>query len=195
MRRGPMTSSQPTPLTAERRQEASDGWRGSVPELVLCCVLVVGTCGAVYGYLGPGAAAIALAVWATVLLILLRIGLPATPLPQAVLDERWQHIPRSSFLGFWRKRGMISDATASMTSYDFELRITLQHLLAARLSDRHGISLYADPDKARRLLLPTAREQELWYWLDPSRPASTREGRHGIPPKTLAAIIDRLERL
>jgi hypothetical protein len=192
---GPMTSSRMAPRSADRRQPSSDGWRGSVPEVVVCCVLVIGTCGAIYGYLGPGAAAVALAVWATVLLIMLRIGLPGTPVAQVVLDERWQHIPRSSFLGFWRKRGMLSDATASMVSYDFELRTTLQHLLAARLAERHGISLYADPDKARRLLLRTDREQELWFWLDPSRPAATREGRHGIPPRTLTAIIDRLERL
>jgi hypothetical protein len=190
-----MTSRRSAPPTADRAQPSAEGWRGSVPELVITCVLLLGTCAAVYGYLGAGAAAIALAVWATVLLIMLRIGLPATPLPQAVPDERWQHIPRSSFLGFWRKRGMISDAIASMTGYDFELRITLQHLLAARLAERHGISLYAEPDKARRLLLPAEREQELWFWLDPSRPAATREGRHGIPPRTLAAIIDRLERL
>jgi hypothetical protein len=190
-----MTSSRPDRSAAASRQPSGDGWRGSVPELAVCCVLVFGTSGAIYGYLGAGAAAIALGVWATVLLIMLRIGLPGTPLAQAVPDQRWQHIPRSSFLGFWRKRGMISDATSSMTSYDFELRTTLQHLLAARLAEHHGVSLYADPDKARQLLLPTEREKELWFWLDPSRPAITRDGRHGIPPRTLAAIIDRLERL
>lgn len=190
-----MTSNKSPGPAPERRHPSADGWRGSLPELVCTCVLVLGTCAAIYGYLGPGAAAVALVVWAAALLIVLRLGLPGTPLPQAVLDERWQHIPRSSFLGFWRKRGVVSDGIASMTGYDYELRTTLQHLLAARLAERHGVSMYADPDKARRLLLRTEREQELWFWLDPSRPASTREGRHGIPPRTLAAIIDRLERL
>jgi hypothetical protein len=190
-----MTDSNLSGQSAERRQSSSEGWRGSAPELLITFLLVVGTCTTVYGYLGAGAAAIALAVWAALLLILLRIGLPGTPLPQVQPDESFQHGGRSSFLGFWRKRGMIHDATASMTGYDFELRSTLQHLLAARLSERHGVSLYAQPDKARRLLLRTEREQELWFWLDPSRPASTQEGKHGIPPRTLAAIIDRLERL
>jgi hypothetical protein len=195
MQSGPMAGSSPSGLPADRNQPSSDGWRGSAPELVIIGILVVATCTVVYGYLGPGAAAIALVVWAAALLIMLRIGLPGTPLPQVRPDESFQHVGRASFLGFWRKRGMIRDATESMTSYDFELRGTLQHLLAARLSERHGISLYADPDRARRVMLRTEREQELWYWLDPSRPASTREGRHGIPPRTLAAIIDRLEKL
>ena len=36
----------------------------------------------------------------------------------------------------------------------------------------------------------------LWYWLDPARPASEDKGASaGIPLRTLAAIIDRLERL
>jgi hypothetical protein len=192
---GPMANSSPSGQSAKRGQPSADGWRGSLPELVITFVLVFGTCIAVYGYLGAGAAAIALVVWAAAVLILLRFGLPATPMSQVRLHENWQQTGRATFLGFWRKRGMVRDATASMTSYDFELRTTLQHLLAATLSERHGISLYADPDRARRLLLRTEREQELWYWLDPSRPASTREGRHGIPPRTLAAIIDRLERL
>jgi hypothetical protein len=82
-----------------------------------------------------------------------------------------------------------------MASYELELRPTLQHLLAARLADRHGVSLYADPDTARRLLLPAARDAELWRWLDPDRPAPPERDRSGIPPRTLAAIIDRLERL
>ena len=37
----------------------------------------------------------------------------------------------SSFLGVWRKRVALQDATARMTSYDAELRPALQHLLAA----------------------------------------------------------------
>ncbi len=40
-----------------------------------------------------------------------------------------------------------------------------------------------------------AREDALWFWLDPQRPAQTEQGRSGIPPRTLAAILDRLERL
>ncbi len=83
-----------------------------------------------------------------------------------------------------------------MVSYDAELRPDLQHLLAARLAERHGVSLYADPAQARRLLLTGSRDASLWYWLDPARPAETDQRRRRHPaPRTLAAILDRLERL
>jgi len=90
---------------------------------------------------------------------------------------------------------MLHDATASMAAYDAEVRPTLQHLLAARLAERHGVSLDADPAAARRLLLPGHGDQALWFWLDPLRPAENDKDRRGIPPRTLAAIFDRLERL
>jgi hypothetical protein len=82
-----------------------------------------------------------------------------------------------------------------MTGYDYELRGTLQHLLAARLAERHGISLYDDPEAARRLLAGSGGDR-LWFWLDPGREAVADQGKTaGIPPRTLAAILDRLERL
>ena len=116
--------------------------------------------------------------------------------PEALIEQHSsQGQARSSFLGFWRKRAIMRDATASMVSYDIELRPTLQHLLAARLAERHGVSLYADPEAARRIVLPAPREDVLWFWLDPRRPAQTEQGRSGIPPETLAAILNRLERL
>ncbi len=179
-------------------KQAADGWQGSIPELVIWCLLVFLSCAAVYGYAGAGAAAIALVVWAAVIIGLLRVLLPPATPPLSPYQPDWEAGQRSgqtSFIGFWRKRGALNDATASMASYDLELRPTLQHLLAARLAERHGISLYADPDAARRLLLRTEREQDLWPWLDPRRPAHTGQTQRGIPPRTLAAILDRLERL
>jgi hypothetical protein len=89
-----------------------------------------------------------------------------------------------------------------MVSYDAELRPTLQHLLAARLAEQHEVNLYNDPAAARRLLLRDTEPgtvsrhgDQLWYWVDPTRPAETRPNIRGIPPRTLAVIIDRLERL
>ena len=42
-----------------------------------------------------------------------------------------------------------------------------------------------------RELLGGSRHDDLWRWIDPARqPASSTTG--GIPPRTLAAIIDRL---
>ena len=101
----------------------------------------------------------------------------------------------TTFARFWRRHSDVQAATRSLAAYDFELRATLQHLLAARLAERHGISLYDDPEAARRLLAGGGRDR-LWFWLDPGREAVTDEGRAaGIPPRTLAAIIDRLEHL
>lgn len=180
---------------SERSQSVPDGWRSSIPEMVVTCLLVLATCAGVYGYAGTGAAVLALGVWSVIILVLLRLVLPVSPEPEMAPMERWQHTVRSTFLGFWRKRGALADGIANLASYDAELRATLQHLLAARLAERHGISLYADPEAARRLLLRSEREQQLWFWLDPRRPAETRQGNRGIPAPTLAAIIDRLERL
>jgi hypothetical protein len=182
---------------------AEDGWRGSGPELTVTAVLMLATCAAVYGYAGVGAAVITLIVWAVVLLVLLRWLVPATGAPLLQHEETWRATGRTSFTSFWRKQGVLTNATASMMSYDAELRPTLQHLLAARLAERHDVNLYQDPATARRLLLSGAargtirggRDDQLWYWLDPARPAETRSHVTGIPPRTLAAIIDRLERL
>jgi hypothetical protein len=181
----------------------ADGWRGSVPELTVSVVLILATSGAVYGYAGAGAAVVTLLVWAIVGLVLLRGLVTATAAPLVRHQDTSRAAGRTSFTGFWRKHGILTNATASMMSYDAELRPTLQHLLAARLAERHDVNLYQDPSAARRLLLPGTeratirggRDDQLWYWLDPARPAETRPQAKGIPPRTLAAIIDRLERL
>jgi hypothetical protein len=160
---------------------------------VIAIIAVVAVVAAAYAWAGVAAAVLALACSAFLSLGLLRSLPPAERQPDPPADE-WHDPGRTSITGFWRKRGILRDATASMASYEHELRPTLQHLLAARLAERHGISLYADPDAARRLLLPRARDQDLWRWLDPGRPLTPGQSR-GIPARTLAAIIDRLEQL
>ncbi|MGH3300930.1 MAG: hypothetical protein ACRDOK_04430 [Streptosporangiaceae bacterium] len=180
----------------------ADGWRGCAPELAVTAALILATSAAVYGYDGAGAAVLTLIIWAVLLLALMR-GLVAAAAPRPRQQQTWRAAGRTSFTGFWRKRGMLADATASMVRYDAELRPTLQHLLAARLAERHDVNLYQDPSAARRLLLQGSghgpsrggRDDQLWHWLDPSRPAETRQQPRGIPPRTLEAIIDRLERL
>ena len=181
------------------KSATADGWRGCLPELTVTAVLILTISTVVYGYAGTGAAVLALIIWAVALLVLLRGLVPTAvaPLPQ---QRAWRARGSTSFTGFWRKRASVSSAVASMASYDAELRPTLQHLLAARLAERHDVNLYTDPAAARRLLLHdaghgTSRDDQLWYWLDPSRPAETRQTIRGIPPRALAVIIDRLERL
>jgi hypothetical protein len=190
--------------SAGRRGDQStataDGWHGCLPELTVTAVLILATSGAVYGFAGAGTAVLTLIIWAVALLLLMRGLVPAVA-ARPSRQQTWRATGRTSFTGFWRKRASVSSAMASMVSYDAELRPTLQHMLAARLAERHDVNFYTDPAAARRLLHGTghgaisAGRDELWYWLDPSRPAETRQDIQGIPPRTLAVIIDRLERL
>jgi hypothetical protein len=75
----------------------------------------------------------------------------------------------------------------------------LEHLLAARLAERHSVHLYQDPDAARAVLCRDSRDADLWDWVDPAtRPATAPRGgseQPGIPRRTLARLIDRLEKL
>lgn len=172
------------------------GWRSCAAELTVAAVLVAATTAAVYGYDGLTAAGLVLAGWTVVILVFLRLLVPPSTAtaPDDQTDSRIERAG-SSFIGFWRKRGTLADATASMASYDAQLRETLEHLLAASLARRHGISLYADPEAARRIFTGGGSYDSLWYWLDPGRPRTTDQASRGIPPRTLTAIIDRLERL
>jgi hypothetical protein len=170
-------------------------WTALRPELVITFIMVISTAVAAYSYAGFAAAFATLTAWAVVLFVLIRALVQVTPAKPGSQDEDRQLRGQSGYIGFWRKRGVLVDAAINMRSYDADLRPTLQHLLAARLAERHGVSLYADPEAARRLLLAGERDDGLWYWLDPERPAEQRSTRQGIPQRTLTAIIDRLERL
>src|SRR4029077_15015800 len=54
----------------------------------------------------------------------------------------------SSFSGLWRRQCRLADAQASMPAYEAGLRRQLENLLASRLAERHGISLYDHPAHA-----------------------------------------------
>jgi hypothetical protein len=168
------------------------GWRSARSEIHIAAGLVLIVTVAAYAWAGLTAASVILAASGVVFLILLR-ALAEPDRTPAVPQPEWQATGRSVIAGFWRKRGMVSDATSGNGNYDFELRATLQHLLAARLAERHGVSLYAEPDRARELFAGRRRD-DLWRWLDPARQAAA-DTTGGIPPRTLALIIDRLEHL
>ena len=102
----------------------------------------------------------------------------------------------STFTGTWRRQSRLADAQAARTAYEAGLRPQLEHLLASRLAESHGISLYDDPDAARDAFTGGQPGYDgLWTWIDPARPAVTDTDQPGIPFRTLARIIDRLERL
>ena len=193
----------PPARTGETARPAS-GWRGAVPELVIALILVVTVGAAGYILAGPGApGGIAIAVAVLVLAGFRGMLPPWQASPEQEQESAAGYLSASSFTGFWRKRAGLADGTKSMAAYDSGLRPTLQQLLAARLAERHGVSLRDDPEEARRLLCPGNRDGALWYWIDPARPASSDRdepgtlpgSRPGIPPRTLARLIDRLERL
>jgi hypothetical protein len=174
--------------------QAGDGWRAAVPEIIIAAIVVA--VAAVAGYAAAGLPGTALVVTcaAVISLVVLRV---LTPAPTAHRDgpvADTEAVP-VTFTGYWRRRAGLVDGTQSMISYDAELRDTLQRLLAARLAERHGISLHDDPEAARRLLCPASRDQRLWYWVDPARPRTTAGKQSGIPPRTLARLINRLEQL
>jgi hypothetical protein len=147
---------------------------------------------------GPAAAGFVLLICIAVSLVVLRALIEPDqepPAPEAPSELG----PGLSFIGVWRTRSDLVDAINSLGAWEYRLRPRLTNLLAARLSERHGISLADDPQAAARLLRGTSHDgtrNDLWRWLDPSRPVPPdAESLPGIPPNVLAALIDRLEKL
>jgi hypothetical protein len=171
------------------------GWRSAIPEICIAAITVAVAGVAGYAAAGLPGSVLVVTIGAVIALVMLRILAPP-PTPVHDLGQRpgAEAIP-ASFTGYWRKRAGLVDGTKSMTVYDAELRGTLQHLLAVRLAEHHGISLHDDPAAARRLLCPRQRDDRLWYWVDPARPPTTTGTQSGIPPRTLTRLIDRLEQL
>ncbi len=63
----------------------------------------------------------------------------------------------------------IASAIASLSAWDNNTRRRLQNLLAARLAERHDISLAADPQAARAAFIgDDSSRAALWYWIDPA---------------------------
>jgi len=173
-------------------------WRGTGPELVIAVVSIVVAAAAGYLMAGWAGLSVAVTVAAAAAMVVLRFLLP--PLAPDEGGTKTREKPQARHLsGYSHRRFVVHSSIASKGFYDSELRPVLEHLLAARLAERHGVHLYQDPDAARRLLCRHPRDADLWTWIDPrTRPeASARNAasERGIPRRTLARLIDRLERL
>ena len=169
------------------------GWNTARRELTVAGLIALALTAAAWSLDGPPLAGFVLLTCVALSLVTLRalIEPREEPAPPEASHELG---PSRSFLGFWRTRSDLVDATRSLGAWDHGLRPRLTNLLAARLSERHGISLADDPRAARELLAGT--RHDLWQWIDPERPVPPDAGsRPGIPPKVLAALIDRLEKL
>jgi hypothetical protein len=169
------------------------GWRGARRELTIAGLFAAALTAAAWAIGGPRTAGFVLLCWVALSLVGLRALIEPhqePPLPEASQDLG----PSRIFFGFWRTRSDLDDATRSLAAWEAGLRPRLTNLLAARLSERHGISLADDPRAAEALLAGT--RHDLWRWIDPKRPAEPdAASRPGIPQHVLAALIDRLEKL
>jgi hypothetical protein len=175
---------------------ARTGWRGAGREITVAALLIIAIAGAAWVLGGPAAAGFAAVACLALSLVALRALIePHEPPPAPQVSAEIG--PSRSFFGFWRTRSDLSDAVRSLSAWDNGLRPRLTNLLAARLAERHGISLTEDPEAARRVLTGGRQvRRDLWEWIDPQRQTPPDAGtRPGIPPNVLAALIDRLERL
>jgi hypothetical protein len=175
-------------------------WHLAKREIAVAAGLVSALSVAAWVLLGPAAAALVALTCLALGLLGLRALLPRQE-PQALRQDPYQDMPLSSFSGFWRTRTDLASAIASLSAWDLTTRPRLQRLLAARLAERHGISMAADPQAARAIfldgVLPSRTPRtDLWFWIDPSRPTPANAANlPGIPPRVLTALIARLEQL
>ena len=167
------------------------GWP-PVPELIIATLAVASTAAAGYAVAGPGAVALVAVAAGVISLVVLRSlvrpqSLASSPEDVSGPDPAVPAPVLSSFSRQWRRQSRLADAQASMTAYQAGLRGQLEHLLATRLAERHGISLYDDPAAARQAFTGG----------NPARSAapSSPGEQPGIPYRTLARLLDRLEHL
>ena len=192
-----------TPRDSAEAGATVSPWRGTGPELVIAGVVLVVAAAAGYLLAGWAGLSVAVTAGAAAAMAVLRYLLPA-PTPDAARKAREKPQARP-LSGYSHRRSVVHNAIDSRGFYQSELRPVLEHLLAARLAERHGVHLYQDPDAARRLLCRRPRDADLWPWIEPrpeapegTKPetrASKASTEPGIPRRTLARLIDRLERL
>ena len=177
--------------SASRREVAGAGmspWRGAGNQLLIAGGAYVAIGIAAYLTAGPAALAVVSVVAAAIALTATRLLLPERD-PETTRTIR-EKPAAQSISGYSRRRFVVQHASATPEFYEAELRPVLEHILAARLAERREINLYSDPRAAHAAL-----GDQLWYWIDPDDAAGRRERGSGIPPRKLARLLDRLERL
>ena len=171
-------------------------WRGAGPELIIAAITVGAAAlagGAVAGWPGMATALIA----ASGLAIVVLRGLAPRSAAQSIRRAKDKEVA-GAITGYARRRFMVNTSLSSRAFYEADLRPILEHLLAARLSENHGINLYREPAAARAAFCRGRGDEALWSWIDPALAIPTMDRdmqRYGIPRRTLARIINRLEQL
>ncbi len=170
-------------------------WRPALPELVISAVTVAAAALAAAAVSGwPGVVVVAAAT-AALALLLLRALVPRPP--AQTLRQRRDRAKARPIAGYAQRRFVVATSLTSTTGYESDLRPVLEHVLAARLAERHAVNLYTEPERARQAFCRTPADLSLWRWVDPGQvPGPDERARgHGIPRRTLARLITRLEQL
>jgi hypothetical protein len=159
--------------------------RGGSVLLVVSAIAVIGS------YVGAGFAGlvVTLSAIAVVGLLTLVLAVPAAP---ALRRRRRRALPAfdEPYPTFQHVSEQLSWAQVSPRHYDLVTRPMLVRLMASRLADHHGIDLHQFPDQARVVV-----GEDLWWWLDPTRPAEGSSQPPGVDVRTLTRLVDRLEKL
>jgi hypothetical protein len=171
-------------------------WREAAPELIITAIAVTVAAlagAAVSGW--PGVAAVAIVV--SVLALLLLRALVPSPAVQSFRVAKSKQQART-ISGYARRRFTVATSVTSRPAYESDLRPVLEHILAARLAQSRGVNLYTDPAQAKAAFCRTRADENLWPWIDPKQ-ALTADARasqrNGVPRRTLARLITRLEQL
>jgi sulfur relay (sulfurtransferase) DsrF/TusC family protein len=175
---------------------AGSRWRDAAPELGIAAILVAAAALAAAAVSGwPGVVVVAAAA-AVLALLVLRGTIPRS---SAQAFRRAKAKPKSrSIFGYGQRRYVVAASLSSRGLYESDLRPALEHILAARLADSHGVNLYTDPEAARRTFCRTRADEALWSWVDPAQalnPDDRDRAWPDIPRHKLGRLITRLEQL
>lgn len=175
--------------------ENPNPWRGTGPELLTAAVAVTVTGLAALAVAGWTGLAITAAGAAALSLVVVR-GLAPRSADHAVRTAKSKPSARA-LSGYAQRRFVVSMGVRDLAFYESDLRPALEHLLAARLAERHGVNLYTEPEAARKAFCRTRADEALWHWIDPERQRQPGHAatQSGIPRRVLTGIVDRLEQL
>jgi len=167
-------------------------------------LLILGASLAISGQLGLVIAADSLAALALVVALGSTPGgarerdvlRPAVTWARAVQHRIWPRHPApaavrpSDFPSYSKISSDLGWAPVSQWHYDHGIRPLLGRLFESALAERHRVDLTADPARARSVV-----GDDIWPFIDPSRPPSFDSRAPGTDLRTLTRIVDRLERL
>ncbi|WP_246507736.1 hypothetical protein [Actinocrinis puniceicyclus] len=152
---------------------------------------------------GPGAAAVGAAAVVIIALLVARYVAGAEAIDGSYRRPLRLVQQREPSMQGWATA--VESARESAAGYERVLRPRLERLYAVRLADRHGVSLYHEPERARALV-----GADVYAWIDPRRPvysgplpprrtldrrAQSANYPPPVPDVVLRALVQRLETL